>query len=225
MTAVAICVQVKSAKEWNTSSEVGVQSMTENKLRDSVLKEKEKYEDTYKLLEKSMDELENLRKVAASDSQDAANIEENISEANKLLGLTDLTGKGVVIKLDDSKLTEKSANLNDYIVHDLDLVEVVNELFNSGAEAISINGQRIVSTTSINCSGNIVKVNDEKIGVPFEINAIGLPDKIYGALTRPGGYLELMENDGVYVDIYKSDDISIPKYTGIYQYNYMQIAE
>ena len=115
--------------------------------------------------------------------------------------------------------------MNDYIVHDLDLVEVVNELFNAGAEAVSVNGQRIVSTTAINCSGNIVKINDEKLGVPFEVKAIGLPDKLYGALTRPGGYLELMEDDGVYVDVQKSDDINIPKYNGVFNYNYMQIAE
>ena len=115
--------------------------------------------------------------------------------------------------------------MNDFIVHDLDLLEVVNELFNAGAEAVSINGQRIISTTAINCSGNIVKVNDEKLGVPFEIKAIGYPDKLYGALTRPGGYLELMEDDGVSVSISKSDDISLPKYNGVYQNDYMQVAE
>lgn len=199
--------------------------MSENKLRDSVLREKEKYEDSYKSLEQSINELEKLRKTVATDSQEASNIEQEISNANKLLGLTELNGKGIIINLDDSKLTEKISNMNDYIVHDLDLVEVVNELFNAGAEAVSVNGQRIVSTTAINCSGNIVKINDEKLGVPFEVKAIGLPDKLYGALTRPGGYLELMEDDGVYVDVQKSDDINIPKYNGVFNYNYMQIAE
>lgn len=199
--------------------------MSENKLRDNVLREKEKYEDSYKSLEQSINELEKLRKTVATDSQEASNIEQEISNANKLLGLTELNGKGIIINLDDSKLTEKISNMNDYIVHDLDLVEVVNELFNAGAEAVSVNGQRIVSTTAINCSGNIVKINDEKLGVPFEVKAIGLPDKLYGALTRPGGYLELMEDDGVYVDVQKSDDINIPKYNGVFNYNYMQIAE
>ena len=223
ITTVMICVQVNTVKSLDTNT--GVQSMSENKLRDSVLKEKEKYENSYKQLEKSMEELENLRKVAATDSQDAADIEQQISEANKLLGLTELNGKGIIIKLDDSKLTGATGNLNDYIVHDLDLVEVVNELFNAGAEAVSINGQRVVSTTAINCSGNIVKVNDEKLGVPFEVKAIGLPDKLYGALDRPGGYLELMKDDGVQVSIQKSDEITIPKYNGVYKYDYLQSVE
>lgn len=225
---VGICVQMNTVKEWNTENNTTVSglSMTENKLRDSVLEEKEKYEKELKSLEKSNLELENLRKLAASDSNEAANIEAQITETNKLLGLTDLSGKGVTIKLDDSKLTEiKNVNMNDFIVHDLDLVEVVNELFNAGAEAISINGQRVVTSTAINCSGNIVKVNDEKLGVPFEIKAIGLPEKLYGALTRPGGYLELMEDDGVSVSIQRSESIRIPKYNGVFKYDYLQVAE
>ncbi|MBR3132620.1 MAG: DUF881 domain-containing protein [Clostridia bacterium] len=220
---VGICVQVKTVDSLNTNS--GVQSMAENKLRDNVLKAKEKYEASYEKLEKSMNELESLRKTAAADNNEATSIEEKISEANKLLGLTEIKGKGVVIELDDSKLVKSNEDMNDFIVHDLDLLEVVNELFNAGAEAVSINGQRIISTTAINCSGNIVKVNDEKLGVPFEIKAIGYPDKLYGALTRPGGYLELMEDDGVSVSISKSDDISLPKYNGVYQNDYMQVAE
>lgn len=220
---VGICVQVNTVESLHTNS--GVQSMSENKLRDNVLKAKEKYEETYKDLEKSMDELENLRKVASADNKEASSIEEKISDANKLLGLTELNGKGVIIELDDSKAAQGGGNMNDYIVHDLDLVEVINELSNAGAEAISINGQRVTATTAINCSGNIVKINDEKIGVPFEVKAIGYPDKLYGALTRPGGYLELMKDDGVEVSVSKSDDISIPKFNGVYKYEYMQIAE
>ena len=81
--------------------------MSENKLRDNVLREKEKYEDSYKSLEQSINELEKLRKTVATDSQEASNIEQEISNANKLLGLTELNGKGIIINLDDSKLTEK----------------------------------------------------------------------------------------------------------------------
>ncbi len=222
MTA-GICVQVKTVTTWDTGPVV--QSMTENKLRDNVLKAKEKYENEYKLLEQSMEELENLRNVAAKDNTDAQNMEKQINDANILLGLTEITGKGITIELNDANDSELAGNLNDYLVHDLDLVEVVNELFNAGAEAVSINGQRVVFSTAINCSGNIVKVNDEKIGVPFKIKAIGLPEKLYGALDRPGGYLELMEEDGVQVKMEKSDDITVPKYEGVYKTEYMQIVE
>ncbi len=223
LITVGICVQVKTVSTWDTST--AVQSITENKLRDSVLKAKEKYENAYKQLEQSLTELEELRKVAASDSQTAGEIETQINEANKLLGLTEISGKGIIITLDDANSVDVIGSASDYIVHDLDLVEVVNELFNAGAEAISINNQRIVSTTSISCSGNIIKVNDEKLGVPFEIKAIGLPEKLDGALSRPGGYLELMSDDGVQVSVKKSDSITIPKYEGVYRYDYLQIAE
>ena len=101
-------------------------------------------------------------------------------------------------------------------------------MFNAGAEAVSINGQRIGSTTAINFNGNVVKINNEKIAVPFVIKAIGSPDGLYGTMTRPLGYLELMENDSIKIKVEKKEganDIVIPKYTGTYKYDYLQDAE
>ena len=108
------------------------------------------------------------------------------------------------------------------MVHAGDLVEVVNALKNAGAEAISINGQRITNFTSIYCAGNVVVVNGEKISSPIEIKAIGSPELLYGSLTIPGGYLELMEETGVMVDVKKTENITIKKYDGIINTKYMK---
>ena len=102
-----------------------------------------------------------------------------------------------------------------------DLISLVNELKLAGAEAISINDERIVSTTSILCDGNIIRVNGQMIGVPITIKAIGYPERLDGALTRPGGYLDVMANDGVIVSVERSENISIPKYDGVYTYEYL----
>ena len=91
-----------------------------------------------------------------------------------------------------------------------------------GAEAIEINDQRITNTSSITCEGNVTKINGEKIGSPFVIKAIGSQGLLYGQLTRPGSYLSLMSDDGIVVDVSKSDDISIEKYKGVVNFEYIK---
>ena len=94
---------------------------------------------------------------------------------------------------------------------------------NAGAEAISINEQRLVTTSAIECDGNIIKVNGEKIGAPFTIKAIGLPEVLIN-VDRFGGYLDnLRETRYLKVSIEKATDkktITIPKYTGILKFQY-----
>ena len=142
--------------------------------------------------------------------------------ALKLLGLTEVKGTGVIIKLDDNRNVKQDEILGDissYLVHEEDLLQIVNELFNAGADAISINDQRIVSTTSILCDGNILRVNGEITGVPITIKAIG--DWIYYNLNRPQGYLDIMRRDGVVVELEQVEEITIPKYAGTYNYKYI----
>ena len=104
-------------------------------------------------------------------------------------------------------------------MHDGDIMHVVNELFNAGAEAISINGQRVILTTAIECDGNVIKVNGNKTGAPFEILAIGYPEQLAG-LQRPGGYLEALVSRGLTVNLTKQNTVTIPKYTGTMKFSY-----
>jgi len=141
-----------------------------------------------------------------------------LQKNNKLLGKTDVEGQGIIITLDDNREInpEEVIDVSLLLVHEGDLLQIVNELFNSGADAISINEQRITNTTAIQCDGNIIRVNGEMIGVPVTIKAIGYPERLVGALTRPQGYLSLMQQDGVIVGISKSENIKISKFTGTY---------
>ena len=88
---------------------------------------------------------------------------------------------------------------------------IINELKIAGAEAISINGKRIVNSTSINCAGNVIQINGEKVGSPFVINAIGDKDLLYGELTKNGGTLYKLKKYGVLTSIKKADSIEIDK--------------
>ena len=218
VTAASICVQYRSAISYTTEGEATVQSIAENKLRDQVLTEQENYNRLYVQVQLAQTQLENLRKSSASNSEESEKLEKELTEYNRLLGYTDVTGKGIVITLQDSDSTGD-------LIHYIDLVEVVNELFNQGADAVSINNQRIVSTTAISCNGNVVKINNEKVSVPFVIKAIGSPTELYSTMLRPNAYLDFMKNDGIRVKVEKKDSITVPKYTGTRQYKYLRVVE
>lgn len=149
--------------------------------------------------------------------------EAEIKRNQTLLGLTEVSGQGIIIRLDENRdvNSEEVLNINGYLVHEEDLLYIVNELFNSGADAISINDQRIINTSSILCDGNIIRINGKMVGVPIVIKAIGYPERMDPALSRPGGYLQLMANEGVVVTMQKSENITIPKYEGVYSYEYL----
>jgi len=148
--------------------------------------------------------------------------EEQIQQGNKIIGLAEVKGPGIKITLKDNKKDIKNAlNPSDLVVHDEDILSVINELKNAGAEAISINGQRIVPTTGIICGGNIIDINREKVGVPFVIEAIGLPEQL-AALERPYGYLDILKGYGIEVKLERSNNITIPKYSGTLTYNYVK---
>ena len=182
-----ICIQMRTVK---SSNSVVSQNYEENNLRAEVLKYKERYDRKYKELEKAEQELEKERQSSTENNIGLEEKEEQIKQGNKILGLTEVTGPGVIVTLSDSKKDASSVlNPSTLLVHDADVLSVINELKNAGAEAISINDQRLVPTTSISCGGNIIDINGEKVGAPFVIKAIGLPEQL-AALSRQGGYLE-----------------------------------
>ena len=85
----------------------------------------------------------------------------------------------------------------------------------SGAEAISVSGQRVISRTAIRCVGPAIMVNNVPITSPFEVLAIGDPGTLAGALNLPGGYLDdLRATDPTMFRLERKEDVRIPAYTG-----------
>ena len=219
---MAIFIQIKTVE--SITEEEGISLNDNAELKDEVLRWRQNYKDAYKQLENAEDRLEEVRTQASTSSELDIEVKNQITKNNALLGLTEVQGPGIIIKLDDNREVnaDEVLDINSYLVHEQDLIHIVNELFNAGADAISINGKRIVSTTAILCDGNIIRVNDEIVGAPIEIKAIGFPEHLYyDVALRQGGYLRLMAEDGVIVNVQKSDDITIPKYEGVYKYEYI----
>ena len=223
LLSYGIAAQIKTI---NGTGSIMSTNAKENELRDSVLKSKEKYDNLYQKLEEAENQLEVERANSTQNNTELTDLENEIKDGNKILGLSEVTGNGLIITINDNQdisLNSWFADPNLLVVHDVDLISVVNELKNAGAEAISINEQRLVTTSAIECDGNIIKVNGEKIGAPFTIKAIGLPEVLIN-VDRFGGYLDnLRETRYLKVSIEKATDkktITIPKYTGILKFQY-----
>ena len=221
LLTMAICIQINTINA--ATEKVGTTLRDNSGLRDELLSVQGKYKSLQNELENKTKKLELARQIAANNSDTDSKNEEEITSNQKMLGLTTVSGQGIIIRLDENREINSNevANINGYLVHEEDLLYIVNELFNSGADAISINDQRIVANTPILCDGNIIRINGQMVGVPLTIKAIGYPERMDYALTRPGGYLEIMANDGIKVSVEKSGKIEIPKYDGVYSYNYL----
>lgn len=217
---MCIAIQIRTVTNSNSTAS---QSLIDNGLRDEVLRWKEKYDNAYQELLDSEKQLTQIRQQATQNNTTANAKQEQIKENNMLLGTVEVKGAGLEITLADNNAAAPGAiDPSVVLVHYNDLLEVVNALNNAGAEAISINGQRVITTTAITCEGNVVKVNGEKISSPFVIKAIGSQGLLLGSMTMAGGYLDNIERWGVIVNVKTVDDITVEKYNGIISYKYVK---
>lgn len=127
-------------------------------------------------------------------------------------GLTEVTGTGVTVTMNDAS-TRGGGDMNAYLVHAEDLLSVVNELHGAGAEAVSINGQRMVGKSAITCAGSIVMVNGIRVAAPFEIKAVGDPAVMDSALHFPGGVIDNLSPWGIEISVRKEAEVIVPAYT------------
>ena len=135
-------------------------------------------------------------------------------------GITALEGPGITIKLDDNHAGLAAAPNDDpnrYVIHYENLLHIVNDLRNAGAEGISINGQRIVVSSEIRCVGNVIMVNTTRLAPPFEISAIGHHENLKEAIDSSSTYQQLsltgFPSSYTVTDI-NSYAIQLPAYTG-----------
>ena len=135
-----------------------------------------------------------------------------VKEAEGYLGYTDVEGEGIVVTLKDTDI---------YNIENYELLKLVNELNIAGAEAISINDQRVVSGTDITLVNNrIILVNTKKVSGPYIVKAIGDKKYFESALTIKGGYIDEVKASGRDVEYKVEDNIVIPAYDGELEFKY-----
>lgn len=193
-----ITMQLKSHNQY--------QNLAVQRAEDLTVRLKEVQEDRDKLV-KELDEYRAGRISGAAKKE--------MDELKARAGETEMEGKGIVFTLDDSKQAAKAGeNKNLYIIHDDDLLRVVNELRSAGAEAISLNGQRLIGSSEIRCVGPTVLVNERRLAAPFVISAIGNPHTLESSLKLRGGVIENFKFWGIKADIVQSDKVRIPAFQG-----------
>ena len=168
-------------------------------------------------------ELQDLKSNAVAGSG------EKLSEDMLMIsGGVALEGPGIIVTIDDSakgaQELKKADDLNLYLVHDEDLLKVVNELRAAGAEAISLNGQRLTATSEIRCAGPIVSVNNVRSAPPFEIRAIGNIKDLENAINMRGGVADTLKVWGIHMELASSEKVWIPAYKNAMRYKYAAAA-
>lgn len=155
-----------------------------------------------------LEEINELRKNDVDNHNDPSQ-----ERLNLLAGTTEVEGAGIEIVLDDSNIPKKAnENPNLYIIHDEDLLRVLNELRAAGAEAISLNDQRIVAMSEVRCAGPTVSINNVRSAPPYVIKAIGAPKTLTSAMRLRGGVVETFEFWGIQVKIKSSENLRIPAF-------------
>jgi len=151
----------------------------------------------------------------------SSQLKEEMARAKILAGVTELTGSGVKVILKDSSISlVPGENPNLYLVHDEDILKVVNELKASGAEGIAVNNQRLISSTGIKCSGPTVRINGKVLAPPFIITAVGNPDILESAIKMKGGVAETLQFFGIQVQVKKLEQVKLPAYPGVISYDH-----
>ena len=151
--------------------------------------------------------------------------EKNFDELKFLACTVPLEGEGIIIKMDDSlRETKSGEDQNLYVVHDADVLRVINELKAAGAEAISINGQRLTATSEIRCAGPTISVNNVRSSAPYEISAIGDKKSLENSVKMRGGVEETLKVWGIRLTVEVKDKIFIPAYEGEIHHKYAKIV-
>ena len=172
----------------------------------------------------------------AQDSKNPAaraNIDE--SSYNQLLGdlknnqivagTADVEGPGIIVNLSDQAADNNTKGIPEHglLVHDTDILLTVNELIKAGAEAISINDERLIASSEIECTGDKIRINGTPCNNPYVIKAIGNSEKMLETLESKGGYIEFFRELGFGANIEKSDNLFIPKYNGELNFKYARV--
>jgi len=207
--AMLLTAQLKSI----SNTEQVLQGKREAQLTDDLVTLQREYNELKEKYNQSSSIVKEYQNNASSNDLLIKSMKEEIDDLGILAGTTNLSGEGIVVTLSDGQRS-------DALVHDSDVLTVVNELKAAGAEAISVNNQRIISTSAIRCVGPVIQVNYQKVAAPFEIKAIGNAQYLESALTIKNGVSDVLKELGVGINITRHDKVDIPKYEGSLSFKY-----
>lgn len=207
MTFVCILLGIMLALQYKSINYNQKMASFEYKRLDELKDDLIKLQDQKNSLQEKLKELEKdnqtYAKAKAGDSAAAQQIKDDLNKARIFAGLKDVKGKGIVVTLDNNAFIH---------VEEYDILNVVNELRAAGAQAISVNDERVVAMTEIREAGQYIMINGKQFQAPFVIKAISDPDDLERSLTLIGGVVEGLQEAQLNVSIKKVDEVSIKQF-------------
>ncbi len=219
LSLLLICSMLIQFKTINKSKEQDIEGLRNDELKRQIASYKSRYEETRTQYEENQNKIREYSETIHDTDASTSLIDKEIEESNATLGLTDVEGEGVIITLKDT---------NEAIYTAEDLRTLVNELKYAGAEAISINENRIINLTDIvTITDSFIVINaNARISSPYIVKAIG--DKTYLSSTlntKNSGFVDLMKINYLDISVEQSNNVQIKKYTKDIETKYMKEAE
>ena len=207
-----IFIQFKTINQTDIAS---IENMREDELKSEISNFKQKSEEINKEIETVNKKIAEYQETIATGKEASQLLEEELEKQNNLLGKNSVIGNGVIVTLTDAETKKITGE---------DLRALLNELKTAGAEAISINGQRIVYDSYIVDIGETyVSVNGTRIVSPYEVKAIGNPTYLESGLSKKQyGYIDSKLEEGKNVKLERKNNIEISKYNGNLNLEYVK---
>ncbi len=194
-----------------------IENMRETELRTELANWKAKYEETETKYEEIKEIVDEYKQTKQSNEETGKLVDSELEQIDMILGKTNVEGEGIEIVLretENEEISKISAN---------DLLVIVNSLKLAGAEAISINEERIINMSDIvTINDTFIKVNGQRILAPYVIKAIGNQTYLESSLLGNGGYVSQLEQIGHNVSIEKMNKVKINSYNKEIKIKYIE---
>jgi len=200
---VLIAVMFAQFKIIEQTDITGIENAREDELRTLVSTWKTKYEEIEEKLIDTKTKINEYKEKIETNEESSELLEEELQQTKLLAGKTNVIGDGIVVTLQDNSERQIEAS---------DILELVNELRLAGAEAISINDKRIITTSEI-VDVNVIMVNEERIVSPYVVKAIGDQTYLSSAISlKTSGFIDKYTNSGKTVSFSLANNIKILAY-------------
>ena len=161
--------------------------------------------------------LDAIQGQAAALSGEGLSLEADIARLRTAAGLSPRSGPGVVVTLDDGRIpaTAPRQNIELAIVHSSDITDVLNVGWRAGAEAISVNGERITASSA--CVGAVIQINGTLLSPPFVVNIVGPVDALLRSFGDPSELRDVKkrrEAFGLGFQVARPAAVDVPAYSG-----------
>jgi uncharacterized protein YlxW (UPF0749 family) len=198
------------------------------RLIDLIAREDERSRSLRRQLDALQADIDRAEAVAARRQDGLAEVRARAARLEALAGLAAVSGSGVTVELRDSTLREaRTSDPNDLVIHEQDLQAVVNALWAAGAEAMAINGERIISASAVRCVGNVLLLHGSAYAPPYRIQAIGEQRRLLDRLRRD----PLVERFRIFAEDFQlgfdmdaAGRLTLPPFRGIVSANVARVA-